>query len=64
MVLLGVLGGFYRRAKLPCEVGAAYVFVFNEDEKMGRDWPAPARQRKIGGRQPGRKGGLLKVLRC
>ena len=49
MVSLGVLGGYYRRAKLLCEVGAAYVFVFHEDEKMGRDWPAPARQRRSEG---------------
>ena len=47
MVSLGVLGGYYRRAKLPCEVGAAYFFVFNEDEKMGRD--SPGRERSEGG---------------
>ena len=46
-----VCGFYYRRAKLPCEVGAVYVFVVNEDEKMGRDWPAEKDRREAAGKK-------------
>ena len=43
--------GRFGRAAPPCEVGAADVFVFNEDEKIGKIWLAKSDRREAAGKR-------------